>query len=559
MKVSSRQSLWGLAAAALAAVLYLPSLGSGFAWDDVRDVQDNEAVHGTRGMFSHLVAPYRTDVPAIRSPYRPLTSMSFAINWQIGGGSPRVFHATNVLLHALATVLVLAVLLRFGFERTAAALGAGLFAAHPVHTEAVANIVGRADVLMTIFVLVGVLAYLNRTLSAPVRAMAVWGSCALALLTKENGIALPALLVAVEMFGADGRGARGPLIERLRANWGLYVGLVVVMGAYLLVRYEVIGTLAQLDTAAYVVALTPGERLTTAVANLGEVLRLLLFPAVLAADYGPAVIMPAGVGDSRFWLGLLAGTGPVALAFLTQRRRPWLGLGVAWVVLSFLVVSNLVFPIGIWLGERTLYLPSVGVSIAVAGALSALSRSSRQVRAPTTHSSEPTRAPIERSSQHTRARVARAVIVAMIVVGSWKAWTRSPVWSDSESVVTNLLDEHPESYRAQWWLAGQLVEANRLEEGLRWYGSAVDLNPNQALVVLDFARALILAGQAEEAELRLRPIPAGLHPSRSVYLAQSLIEQGRTDEARAVVAEGLRLFPEDARLLGQEQQLSGDA
>jgi len=58
---------------------------------------------------------------------------------------------------------------------------------------------------------------------------------------------------------------------------------------------------------------------------------------------------------------------------------------------------------------------------------------------------------------------------------------------------------------------------------------------------------------------RLRPIPAALHASRSVYLAQNLIEQGRTDEARTVVAEGLRLFPEDARLLGQEQQLSGGA
>jgi tetratricopeptide (TPR) repeat protein len=206
-------------------------------------------------------------------------------------------------------------------------------------------------------------------------------------------------------------------------------------------------------------------------------------------------------------------------------------------MLSFLVVSNLVFPIGIWLAERTLYLPSVGVSIAAAGGLTALARSGEQ----------------------TRARLAQALIVVMILAGSWKSWTRSPVWADSDSVVSNLLDEHPESYRAQWWLAGQLLDADRLEEGLRWYRSAVELNPNQALVILDFARALILAGEVEEAERRLRPIPAALHASRSVYLAQSLIEQGRTDEARAVVTEGLRLFPEDARFLGQAQQLSGGA
>ncbi len=536
MSPRTQKAVWCLVAVAVAVLAYLPSLDSGFAWDDVRDVQDNEAVHGTQGLLSHLAKPYRTDVPAIRSPYRPLTSMSFAISWQIGGGSARVFHAMNVILHALATGLVFVALLRFGFERIAAALGAGLFAAHPVHTEAVANVVGRADVLMTIFVLVGVLAYLNRTLPRPIRAIAIWGSCALALLTKENGIAFLPLLVAVEMFGTDALADEGSLFERLRARTGIYVGLVGVIAGYLLLRYSVIGTLAQLDTAAYVLALAPGERLTTAVANLSAVLRLLLFPAVLAADYGPAVIMPAGVGDARFWLGLLVGTGPVALAFVARLRFPWLGLGVAWAALSFLVVSNLVFPIGIWLAERTLYLPSVGVSIAVAGGLTALSR----------------------SGDRTRSRLAQALIVAAIVGGSWKSWTRSSVWSDSESVVRNLLDEHPESYRAQWWLAGQLVDVNRLEEGLRWYRSAVELNPNQALVVLDFARALILAGEAEEAERRIRPIPPGLHPSRSVYLARSLIEQGRTGEARAVVDEGLRLFPNDTRLQGQALQLRGE-
>ena len=132
--------------------------------------------------------------------------------------------------------------------------------------------------------------------------------------------------------------------------------------------------------------------------------------------------MPAGVGDARFWLGLLVGTGPVALAFLTRRRSPWLGLAVAWAVLSFLVVSNLIIPVGIWLAERTLYLPSVGVAIAVAGGLTMLTR----------------------SEARTRARLVQGLIVGLIAAGSWKSWTRSPVWSDSESVVRNLLDEHPE-------------------------------------------------------------------------------------------------------------------
>jgi tetratricopeptide (TPR) repeat protein len=239
------------------------------------------------------------------------------------------------------------------------------------------------------------------------------------------------------------------------------------------------------------------------------------------------------MGEVRFWLGLVAGVGPVALALLTWRRFPWLGLGVAWAVLSFGVVSNLVFPVGIWIAERTLYLPSVGVSIVVAGGLTALARS---------HSD-------------SRARAVALVVAVVVGAGAWKSWTRNPVWLDSESVVQALLDEHPESYRAQWWLAGQLIDSGKVEEGLRWLRAAVALNPNQALVVLDLARALILAGEVEEAERRVRLIPSGLHPSRSVYLAQSLIEQAREDEARDIVAEGLRLFPEDVRLRGQARQL----
>jgi tetratricopeptide (TPR) repeat protein len=532
LTASAQKAVWGLLSAAVAVLVYLPSLDNGFAWDDTRDVQENEAVHGTQGLWSHVVTPYRTDVPAVRSPYRPLTSISFALSWQLGDGSPGVFHAWNVVLHAIATTLVFVVLLRFGFEHIAAGFAAMIFAAHPVHTEAVANVVGRADVMMTIWVLLGVVVYLNRTLPRPLQALCVCGAGALALLTKENGIALLPLLVAAEVFATDQAAGERSLSERLRAQMGVYVGLVGVIAAYLVLRYSVIGTLAQLDSAAYVVALGSGERLTTAVANLSEVLRLLLFPAVLAADYGPAVVMPAGAADARFWLGLLVGVGPVALAFLTRRRFPWLGLSVAWAALSFLVVSNLAFPVGIWLAERTLHLPSVAVSIAVAGGLTGLARSADR-----------------------RARIAQALVVVLIAVGSWRSWARSPVWFDSESVVRNLFDEHPESYRAQWWLGGQLVGANRLEEGLRWYRSAVELNPNQALVVLDFTRALILAGEAEEAERRLLAIPAGLHASRSVYLAQSLIVQGRADEAREVVMDGLRLFPADARLQAQAERL----
>ena len=85
---------------------------------------------------------------------------------------------------------------------------------------------------------------------------------------------------------------------------------------------------------------------------------------------------------------------------------------------------------------------------------------------------------------------------------------------------------------------------------------AVDLNPNGVLVRLDYARALLLDGQSSMAEEILRPIPPGLHPSASVYLAQSLIQQARFAEARDVIERGLALFPDDVRLTEQREVLA---
>jgi predicted Zn-dependent protease len=205
-------------------------------------------------------------------------------------------------------------------------------------------------------------------------------------------------------------------------------------------------------------------------------------------------------------------------------------LGIAWVATSFALLSNLVLPLPMWLAERTLYLPSVGVALAVAGAISAL-------------------------SERVTTRALRTTLVAVCALGALHSALRSRVWRDDEARFSDLIRRHPESFRGQWWLGGRLVEAGDLEGGLVWLAGAVERSPNSALLVLDYARALLLAGRSEEAEPLLRPVPPAVHPSRSVFLAQSLIFQGRDGEAEAVVREGLRFFPSDARLLEQARQL----
>jgi len=534
MSLRRRWVLAGACVALLAVLVHLPSLQDGFALDDVRDIQENEAVHGLGRLGDLLLSPYRADIPPARSPYRPVTSASFALSWALGGGSPVVFHALNVGLHAAATAAVLALLALLGASLVWSVAGAALFAVHPVHVEAVANVVGRGDVLAALFVVLGVLVHLATRISGAWKVGGVAVAYALALGSKESAVMLPALLAAVEIFRPEKEGeATEPVPGRLAAAWPTWSALGLVLAAYLGTRYAVLGTLVHRDVAPYIAVLPFGLRLSTAVANLAEIGRLLLVPWELSSDYGPAVLLPAGWTEARTWAGVALVVGAGILAAVGRLRSAWLPLAVLWCALAVTVVANLVIPIGVWVAERTLYLATVGVSFLVVGVGSVL----------------------EGSLEAPGRRTLAVAGVAVLALGGWRSWERCSTWSDSETVLRTLAEEHPESYRAQWWVAERLTSEGRPAAALPWFRSALELDPAEANLILGYARALLLAGDPVRAERAARRVPVGLHPARVAYLSQALLEQGREEEAREVVRGGLERFPGDARLRDQAARL----
>jgi hypothetical protein len=521
----------GLVVGLVALALYLPSLSNGFAFDDERDIRDNPAIADATGPVGLFLSPYRGAVPAARSPYRPITSLSFWLNWKAGDGGALPFHAVNVLLHVLASVLVVQLLLATTASTGGALAGGLVFAVHPVHVEAVANIVGRADILMTIFCLVGALAFLSRRLPPAARALIVALSYALALGAKENGVVLPGLLLLLLVLRSDDDEVRDRTSVPIRTDLLVLAPTLAVLGGYLLLRESVLGALVHRDTAPYITILGWGERFTTGVANLLHLGRLLVVPTDLIADYGPDVIVPVGLGSARFWAGVVATALSAMLAWTVYRRQRLGAVALGWIALSVLIVSNLVIPIGVWVAERTLYLPSVGVAIGAAALVQSLAR----------HRSD-------------RTRAVWGTAAVLIALGAWKTLDRIPSWRDTETVLRTLAEEHPESFRGQWWLARRLTDLGDLDGGLPWFERAVRTNPNDLGLTLDYARALLMAGRAAEAEALAAPLPP-TDPARFIYLAQSKIMAGRTDEAREDVREGLSRFPRDGRLLGQAQEL----
>jgi hypothetical protein len=467
-----------VAVAAAAVLLYLNSLGNGFAYDDLHLIVGNPLIQDPENLGTLWLAPYWPTLDGLeRGLYRPLTSFLFAVQWAAGGGEPLLFHLTSVFLHALASVLVFALLEEL-IGRGPALAGALIFAAHPVHVEAVANPVGQAELLAAVLVLSAAVAYARRPLtggSSPrllcFLALAFLGG----LLAKENAVVLPGLLVVLDV--AQGRPRRkGYGSEGLR----LGVLLLAVAAIYLTLRYAVLGgALTQGVATNLGFLLDPATRILTALSVWPEYARLLFAPADLSAMYDPATINPAATFTAPAVAGALLLLGAIATC-LIPRAWPGGALGASWFLLSVLPVSNLLFPVGTVLAERTLYLPSVAVAIWAAYAF-------RWIR--------------DRASSRRWPRAVTSVTVAAAVAGlGARAVSRNPVWSDNETLVAVTLRDHPENFRAQWFTASQLFEAGDTTGSREHWEEAHRTFSGHAGFLTSYARFLLASGATTGAE-----------------------------------------------------------
>jgi protein O-mannosyl-transferase len=358
------------AVALLALGLYVNSIGGRYVFDDTVLVQGNEAIRSLS--FDHLQQilgqHYWRQVEGSGGLYRPVTMLSYTIEYAVAGEDPHVNHLTNVLLHALNGVLLFLLLEELFVRRDLALWTALFFVAHPIRTEGVASIVGRAECLSAFFMLGAWLLYIRHRKHE--RPVTLWGSSVLfvlAVLSKETAFAALALLPLSDyLLGA------GTLADRCLSRSALrrYLPFAFALTAVLLLRYAVLGGLTPLyinPRSNPLAAAPPWQRFLTAATVFGRYVWLLVWPVRLSADYSfnqiPVVTSILG------WLPLasLAVLGAVAaLVILSMRRHPVLFFSGAVFFCSYLLISNWIRPIGTIMGERLMYFPAIGFNCAVA-------------------------------------------------------------------------------------------------------------------------------------------------------------------------------------------------
>jgi hypothetical protein len=479
-KASVRTRWWLLAVALLMLVVLSSGIGirNGFTYDDVYVIQQNGAIHTLHNWWQIFARPYWPKVYG-SDGYRPLTMLAFAAEWVMAGGSAWMFHAVNIALYGAITVAIFWIAGML-LPVTPAWIVAALFAVHPVHVEAVANIVGQSELWVALLLLVAVGIYLRRRLTGTAISIgdgiAICACYAAALFFKEHAIVLPALLVAVEAIVAhDAR----PLRTRLLLARPLLLWQTLVAVSYLAARAAVKhGDISGFQPFIVFQALdlSYANRVLTMFGVVPDWLRLLLWPAHLRTEYSPPYVDIAQ-GPSLVQLPgllLLIGILGLGIALWKQRGAARVAVfGIAWLCLTLLPTSNFVVPAGIILAERTLFLPSFGALLAIGALIPWLADLLAQVQS--------------KGGARNYRVVTIVALVGILVAGSWRSVTRTTVWHDNERLFTQSIVDSPQSYRAHYMLGAWMFATERKREGEHHYRRALALFPYDPFMAYNLA------------------------------------------------------------------------
>jgi len=339
-------------------IIFGRTLFGDFVFDD-RGVVDHQMILSDLNKFDRvLMLPYFTEAAGA---YRPTVLASYALNYILLGSAPWGFHLINLFFYSVSIFLIVLVLERLFKDKALVYLTAAFFLVLPIHTEAVANIVGRAEILALFFSLLVFWELLKENI--------VWwrAGCwlALALGSKETAAATAPIAVLIIYLKEKDFFSRQILLKYAKTFLGMFLGSSVYFG----LRFLVLGKVYFLKSATSLVEnplqfVSAKERIFTALSILTMYLEKTFWPFNLCSDYSynqlPIIknfLSPAVL------IGALVIVFFGAAIFIFLKRAPVIALASAIFIFSYLPVANLIFPTGTIAGERLMFYPSLGLCL----------------------------------------------------------------------------------------------------------------------------------------------------------------------------------------------------
>ena len=483
---------------------YANSLGGQFLWDDESLVQYNPYIKD----WSHLPKIFTSRLGSVAKEsgafYRPVQTLTYLVDYSFWRLNVFGYHFVNMTWHILVAISIFGLIQVLFQSGKLSLLTALLFIVHPIHTEAVSYISGRADSLATFFMILSYIFYLKHDQKHKSMLLVMMViSYILALLSKEISlILLPLIWWYHHTF-------KKPFN---RKAFGVLIGTIVV---YVLWRAVVIG----MESMAEGAIPTFFERLPGVFIALTNYFGILLFPFNLHMEHG-GILFP--YSEPKAMIGLVLLIALCVYVFRRKEKDPFLYFATGWFFIALFPSSNLLLTINAYMAEHWLYIPSIGFFLIVARFLVNLYE-----------------------DQKFRG-LAIAAIIGLLVFYSSLTIRQNRYWNNGINFYKKMLQYAPESSRLYNNLAKAYHDAGRNDELIALLKSAIQLQSDNALAHNNLGNAYKEIGMFEKAKTSYRqaieidPLHAGPYYNLSTIYSDV---EGKDDKAVALLNTAIELSP----------------
>ncbi|CAI5454177.1 unnamed protein product [Caenorhabditis angaria] len=530
MKIIKSSEIWNYSIILLFSIVpYLPSIFGDFIFDDAETVKNNRIVNGKDSIFEIFERdfwgnPIKSQMS--HKSYRPITTFTFWLNFKLHGFHTFGYHLINQFLHSLVTCLIYKFVKKIenifstGLENLALPT-ALLFAAHPIHTEAISNITGRSELLMTMF---GLLALIN------LESSRFYIFVTLSMFSKEQGITVVPIAIFFH-FLASSHTKSAQIIKNKMA----------FLGALILLRLKI----NNFKNAEFTIADNPNAFIENPLLRLVNHtyiwlynLYLLLNPTNLCFDYSmgaieqingwkdwrilsPAFVLIIAIGGLKIIIGCVVSVaggagGGRGNGFERGWDNRFLAFFIFLGVATFLPASNIFITVGFVVAERVLYFPSL--TICVFGAI------------------------IYRTFEKKFGNL-ELIILLLAASGSWN---RANHWRSELSLYSADVKTCPLNPKIHYNLAKVLRDLGDIENSKKSYWTALKLNPKYEQALNNLGNILESSGDSKTAEtLLIRAV--GIRPNFAaawMNLGISQMHQGKYNESENSFLRSIELRKE---------------
>jgi Flp pilus assembly protein TadD len=507
---------------AVSSLAYLGTISFGFVYDDKPAIVDDVALRSWQFLARYFLPQASTTVAPSGAFYRPITLLWLRLNYLAFGLNPAGWHFVMVACHVLVTYLVFVLVEKLTDNRRIAALAALLFGLHPVHVENVAWLSSVNDLLLSIFLIGSLLAFLN---FRDRQKSKLWLGAslllfALALLSKETAAVFPFLIFGFSVMFARPRTAEdsGRVWPALPA---LKEGLVSTPYFVLLVIYLAIRKLPPHNPAQSLAPLAWSTMLLTAPSILWFDLKHLLIPISSSEFYSIAYVTAPGFRD--FLLPIIFLLAALGVAAYCISRLPDRGLGIFALGLAILTTLPSLYlraiAPGNFVHDRFLYLPSVGIVIFAALVVERIFFLG----------TAPGPVPANRSA----ARIKWGILATLCTAAFALTVHHELPWASNILLYQNAMKYAPQNPILQVDLANELANMGHYDRALPLYLSALQSDPRSWLANYNLGYAYYRTGRFSDAEDYLkRSIQIDDSDSdQYIYLAIAQMQQGKLPQA----------------------------